>query len=93
MASRLAIAAGIALVIVLPGLAQAQMDEPPANSFYADSVLPDPAPKPVHAFPASIATEDVAAVAPAADAAPKPQRTTPCTALSPCALVTPAARG
>jgi hypothetical protein len=75
------------------------MDPPPANDFYGDPVLPDPPAKAEHVFPASIATQDVAAVAPAASAPAAPARvakakagSTSCTALNPCAITTPEAR-
>lgn len=87
----------IAMAILALGLcssaafAQALDQEP--TGFYADPVLPDPPKTVAHAYPASEATADVAAVAPAAGAPAKPQHVSACTALSPCAAVAPAARG
>jgi hypothetical protein len=91
MASRILIAIGMALLLS-GGAALAQPEDQPANSFYADPVLPDPPLKAAHVFPPATATEDVAAVTPAAGASPVPPRLSPCTALSPCAVPTPAAR-
>jgi hypothetical protein len=92
MTTRFAIALIAAATLTLStGAALAQMDGPPSNSFYGDPVLPDPPLKPVHVFPAATATQDVAAVTPPAGAAQSPARATPCSALSLCALATPAA--
>jgi hypothetical protein len=52
----------------------------------------DPPIMAVHAYPASEATSDVAAVAPMAGAPARPQRVSGCTAANPCAVITPAAR-
>jgi len=103
MASRFAIAFGAALLLTLPGgaaFAQAESED----SFYADPVLADPPQKPEHLFSAAIATQDVAAVSPAAGEVKlqeaKPAKTArnnkpasgACSALNPCAVTTPAAR-
>jgi hypothetical protein len=68
------------------------------KGFYADPVLPDPAPVAVHVFPAATATADVAAVAPAATQIASARarasgRGPACTALNPCAVSAPLARG
>jgi hypothetical protein len=91
MTPRLAIL--VAAALALPGgAALAQAGDQPSTNFYGDPVLPDPPLKAAHVFPASLATEDVAAVAPAAGAPQLPQRATACTALNPCAVTARAAR-
>jgi hypothetical protein len=81
----LALSAGTAL-------AQDGLDAP-RTGFYADPVLPDPAPVPLHVYPASDATSAVAMVTPAAALAQTPQHPAGCNARSPCAVVSPPARG
>lgn len=73
------------------GAAFAQEQEP--TGFYADPVMGDPPLVVAHAYPANIATSDVAAVAPMAGTPARPQRAPACTAANPCAVTTPAARG
>lgn len=105
MAAKFAIAA--ALLLTLTGTAFAQeLDEAPTG-FYADPVLSDPPPVPVHAFNPAVATSEVAVVTPAADLAPAPGAARPrapsrnekvparsnCTALNPCATNPQAAHG
>ncbi len=104
MASKLAIALGATLALAAgSGAALAQLDGADQDSFYAEPQMADPPQKPVHAFAASVATEDVAAVTPAiSDPEPVPAkpvqtarnaRPAPaCTAMQPCATPTPAAR-
>jgi len=104
MASRFAIALGAALLLMLPGgTAFAQLEGADQDAFYADPVLPDPPQKPEHVFSAAIATEDVAAVAPAASdiksveampaqTARNSKPASGCTAIHPCAVPSPAAR-
>jgi hypothetical protein len=86
------VAAITALVLALSGGATLAQDQA-TNSFYADPVMADPPIVAVHPYPASEATADVAAVAPAAATQARPQRTAACTAINPCAATTPAARG
>jgi hypothetical protein len=82
------------------GTALAQVDQT-TESFYADPVLPDPSPVPARIFAPALATADVATVTPAAGVARAAgahgkriaARATACTALSPCAVTAPAARG
>jgi hypothetical protein len=73
------------------------------TNFYSDPVLPDPPLTVAHAYPASEATADVAAVSPAANLATQTGTDRPrnakaqahgtvCTALNPCAAVSPASR-
>ena len=97
---RIAIAAALMLGLG-GGTAFAQVDQTTEN-FYADPVLPDPSPVPARVFAPALATADVAAVAPAAGSVTAAAgahgrkvvaRVTSCTALSPCAVTTPAARG
>ncbi len=98
----IAMAAGLMLALS-GGAAFAQLDGGTQDSFYADPVLPDPPVKAEHVFPASVATQDVAAVTPAAgEAKPREVKTAAtarnsrpasgCTALNPCAVSAPAAR-
>lgn len=92
---KIAIAAAL-LLGVSGGAAFAQGED--ETGFYADPVLPDPAPVAVHAFPAATATADIAAVAPAATRTASARVRAPghgsaCTALNPCAAIAPAARG
>jgi hypothetical protein len=101
--AQISIALGAALALTFSATAFAQeLDEAPSG-FYADPVLPDPSPVPVHVFSPALATKDVAAVTPALDQVPQtgsskshnvktPVHTT-CTALNPCAISTPAAHG
>lgn len=89
MAFRLFVTSAVILALA-GGASVAQMEDPAPNSFYADPVLPDPPLKPAHVFPASVATQDVAAVAPAAGASLRPQHMMACTALNPCAVPAPA---
>ena len=104
MASRFAILFGAAVIVALTtGAALAQLENQTSDSLYSEPVLADPSPRPEHAFPPSLATSDVAAVSPAAadpaPAAAKAQiskgaaRSTACTAVNPCAVASPAARG
>ena len=79
------------LAVLMLGLSAgagfAQTDD--AN-FYADPILPDPPLTVAHPYRATVATADVAAVAPAAVTPTPPRRQTACTALNPCAAVSPA---
>lgn len=99
-AGRIAIAAALALGL-FSGAALAQVSGS-EKDFYADPVLPDPSPVPARVFAPALATSDVAAVAPAAGSMTGAAnahgrkivaRATSCTALSPCAVTAPAARG
>jgi hypothetical protein len=68
------------------------------KGFYADPVLPDPSPAVSHVFPAAAATADIAAVAPAATRTASVESSAfghgmACTALNPCAVTAPPARG
>lgn len=86
----IAIATALALTLS-GGAAFAQIDQEPTG-FYADPQMADPPQVAVHVYPASEATSDVAAVAPAAGTSAKPQHLAACTAINPCAAPTPAAR-
>jgi hypothetical protein len=79
------------------GAAFAQTGDAEKN-FYADPVLPDPSPAVSHVFPAAAATADVAAVAPTATRTASVRSGAfghgmACTALNPCAVTAPPARG
>jgi hypothetical protein len=91
MASRILIPIGVALLLS-GGVALAQPEDQPANSFFADPVLPDPPMRPLHVIPPSVATSDVAEPTPAAGSTASVGPLSACTALSPCAIPTPAAR-
>lgn len=65
-----------ALVLALSG-GCALAQEASEDNFYADPVMADPPVKPVHVFPAAVATEVVAAVSPAADSVPPLPQVTP----------------
>jgi hypothetical protein len=69
------------------GAGFAQTDDP---SFYADPILPDPPLTVAHAYDAAEATSEVAAVAPAATVLAPLRHPEACTALNPCAAVSPA---
>lgn len=74
------------LLSAAPALAQLGYD--PENP---DIYLPDPPAIPPHVFPRGLATAETAIVSPA-EAAPVRIAARSCSALSPCALATPAAR-
>jgi len=96
----LKMAMAAALVLAFSGGCALAQDAAQDN-FYAEPEMADPPLKPEHVFPASVATQVVAAVSPAADiAAPLPQMAparkaaphSACAAPKSCAVKTPSGR-